>query len=423
MNFQEYNESELKDTYENVQLVNEIVKKYSNDILDIINKYKEEFNNIKIEITSVSKINENIRREYNQYTLEIKLKFNSDILLKYLNSRENLSLLLINDIKNNMKSELYKNIKWYKTNAVKNRIIPFIKFNNININLNSSLNIILLLNMKEYKLNATKNNFMNIIGSIEDTKTLKYKDRIESIKFKDKKVSESIKNNLINNHITFMYYFKDKLYPELFVKKHFSVREPNPITELSKLYLKYDINLFIDLIRYYKNDVWYLSTFNRIGYDDMTKIFEVLLSQDGGPEIVFGILDRLKKYSTILAEITLADPDYREYISKYLNLLEIYINDKKMYNLEFIKNNYIKEKMYYYKAKLIILKGTMTENDRSKVIEYLFLAGDYLDALYLKNNFIKQFYFELPLGSSLPFALNNDVKTIVKLLEYIKNNK
>ena len=173
------------------------------------------------------------------------------------------------------------------------------------------------------------------------------------------------------------------------------------------------------------------------------QIFIILL--DKMPEKIIDLLDTTPIYATILAKITMSDVDYHPIIDKYLNLLkeqikkdenliEIQIKNTEIqlyyqknlnipinysYYYTYIKKYNIEEQMYYYLARLLLTEQ-LTENTMDLVLQYLIQAGDYLDAKMYRTRLIQEHYMKDSIASYPPFMINNDVETIMNLVNYIK---
>ena len=217
------------------------------------------------------------------------------------------------------------------------------------------------------------------------------------------------------------------------------------IKNIIKYYINYhnnkDLNYVISnllntLIEKYYNIIdenTYYSLADIYDFDEtlVKNIFKFLLTKEGYPEIVFDIINENIILSVILAEITMSDPDYHVYITKYL---EIYLDNIEQnrsegdydFDIPFI---YEENEINYYLAKILMEKMNLTNTDSVKmslkrdIISHLIKAGDYADAALLRTRLSQVYYLNEDIGQNPQFPIDNNIDTILNLLEYINKIK
>ena len=172
----------------------------------------------------------------------------------------------------------------------------------------------------------------------------------------------------------------------------------NVVLLINKYYDIIDANIFLNSFN--DNDLAY------VAYD----IFNILLTKDNGPNIVFQILDKNPIYSFKLADITMTDKDYHPYILKYLNNLIIYLENT---NIVYNDPNLDKQ-AHFLIAQILINDPNVPKNE---IIRH-YLKSDN-NGRRIGAKLIQEHYLKSPMSSSLDFLEDNDTDTLVNILNYL----
>ena len=210
---------------------------------------------------------------------------------------------------------------------------------------------------------------------------------------------ESINNKILINKLVKILIYYIKLYYSSMIKdiieilyelieKHYNIIEEDTYMLFGEIYDEY----YEDIIR---------------------KVFEILLSKEGYPEIVFKIIEFMPVYAIQLAEVTISDPDYHIYINKYLNILLDLMNSNDIID----ENEY--KKTNYHLAKVLMEKHILSKLNKRNIISYLIDAKDYADAKPLRTRLSQVYYLNEDIGQNPQFPINVDKETILNLLERI----
>ena len=384
----------------------------SNNIIKIIKNIKKIINdNNDIEFIKIMEDNKNKLIDFD-YNKIIEIILNKYITLNIDNDNDklfNMIEYIINNVdqilsyKNallklqNVKIILelvnkYPNI--YTVQQYEYLLQDVISFNNIEL-----FTIIL----QHIDINSITNNYMLYIGS-----NLKlYPIYIKYIE--DKYLINNnykLLNDVIINLIDIKSYIDTRLEQNIGI-----LGNNREISENDYIINDFFVDNIINLInKYYKyiNHNIYLEIYEWSNTEHIYKIFETMLGIEELPEVVFNIIEKNPKFAIQLAQITLSDPDYHIYITKYLNLL---------LSLNSFDIKELNEKANYYLAKVILEKGQLTKHNKKDIIKHLLLANKYTDADLLRTRLVQLYYLKEPLSQAPSFSINIDIDTILNLLD------
>ena len=366
---------ELFNTYYDL-LINRLDKKIQNNELD-----NNDTNYIILDI-----LKSNLFNDETNYVNRIKEK-KSYLFLKYI-----LDTYYYND-KYNYKLDI-SNIRNFLND-------PFPK--RIKINSNELYQITKILSNK-YPDIFDDNYYMYLLDKFMDHK---HNFVIDILK-PSEKLSEKSKIK-INNII-------DGIFDDLY-GIHGNIKD-NLLLLINKYYDIINVHNFLQL-----SGEYYFST-DSLVYD----IFNILLTKDTGPDIVFQILDKSPIHSIELADITMTDKDYHPYILKYLNYLITYKENKEKEYKNNLEVTYEDDPQYYgllennldKKAHYLIAQILMNDSNVPKyeIIRHLLKSNN--DGRRLGARLIQEHYLKTSISTSLDFLEDNDTDTLVNLLKYIK---